>query len=224
MADNIHLTEEEQVERIKNWWKQNALSILIGVGGGLAIVFGYQYWQQQKLSLAESASAEYQSIADNKTPNLEELAVTSNKFKIDYKNTPYAVKVALLTAKFSVENDELDAAAAELQWVIDNAPDTFTQHLARTRLANVLVEQDKLDAASALIAITEKDSFESSYYEIEGDIARLKRNFTVAKASYNKALEIVGTDPYSQVLQLKANKMNSLTSVEQTTKTPTEAQ
>ena len=38
-------TEEEQIEAIKQWWKKNGSSLLIGVGLALAIVFGWQAWQ-----------------------------------------------------------------------------------------------------------------------------------------------------------------------------------
>ena len=212
MVDDIHLTEEEQIERLKGWWKQNAISILLGVGGGLGLVFGYQYWQQQRVSVAENASAEFQQVIENTTPELEALITTSNKFKTEYASTPYAVKVALLSAKHSVENNALDSAATELRWVVDNAKDTFTQHLARTRLASVLVEQNKLDEAKSLVSITNKGSFESNYHEIDGDIARLQEDFSAAKTSYEKALEAAGSDPYAEVLQLKVNKMNSLVS------------
>lgn len=214
MVDDIHLTEEEQVERIKSWWKQNALSILLGVGGGLGLVFGYQYWNQQKITVAENASAEFQQVVDNASPNLEELSNISSRFKAEYANTPYAVKVALLSAKHAVENNALDSAATELQWVVGNADDEFTQHLARTRLANILVEQNQLEEAKKIITIADKGSFESSYYEVEGDIERLQKNFNAAKSAYEKALETLGNDPYAQVLQLRINKMNSLANAE----------
>ena len=214
MVDDIHLTEEEQIQRIKDWWKQNAISIILGVSGGLGLVFGYQYWQQGKVDVAEAASAEFQQVVDNTQPNLEELNNISNKFKTEYASTPYAVKVVLLSAKYAAENNAFDSAATELQWVVNNAVDEFTQHLARTRLANVLVEQNKLDEAKSLVSIADKGSFESNYHEIEGDIARLKKDFITAKSAYEKALATIGSDPYAQVLQLRINKMNSLANTE----------
>ena len=43
-------TEEETVQAIKDWWKKNGSSLLIGVGAALAIVFGWQ-------ALAEPSNA-----------------------------------------------------------------------------------------------------------------------------------------------------------------------
>ena len=41
-------TEEEQVQAIKDWWKNNGSSLLIGIGAALAIVFGWQAWQNHQ--------------------------------------------------------------------------------------------------------------------------------------------------------------------------------
>ena len=43
------LTEEEQVEQLKKWWKENGLSIVGGVVVGLALVFGWRSWQHHQL-------------------------------------------------------------------------------------------------------------------------------------------------------------------------------
>ena len=180
MADDIHLTEEEQVERIKQWWKQNGLSIVIGIVGGLALVFTYQNWQERKVKTTEKASALYEEIATNTQPDMAELTAQSTQFKQDYANTPYAEKVAFITAKHAAEKGDLETANTELSWVVENSKDSFNQHLARTRLATVLIEQQKLDAAKQLVNITDKGSFESNYLEAEADIARLQNDFTLS--------------------------------------------
>ncbi len=38
-------TEEEQVEALKDWWKENGRSLLLGVALALAIVFGWKGWE-----------------------------------------------------------------------------------------------------------------------------------------------------------------------------------
>jgi len=43
-------TDEEQVEAIKQWWKNNGSSLLIGIGAALAIAFGWQAWQTSRPS------------------------------------------------------------------------------------------------------------------------------------------------------------------------------
>ena len=37
---NVYETDEEKVEAIKGWWKENGLSVAGGLAIGLAAVFG----------------------------------------------------------------------------------------------------------------------------------------------------------------------------------------
>jgi predicted negative regulator of RcsB-dependent stress response len=39
---DVYTTEDQQVEALKRWWKENAKSILLGVALGLAAVFGWR--------------------------------------------------------------------------------------------------------------------------------------------------------------------------------------
>ena len=43
MAD--YETEEEQIEALKDWWRENGNSLLIGVAVALVAVFGFRGWQ-----------------------------------------------------------------------------------------------------------------------------------------------------------------------------------
>jgi len=36
-------TEDEQVEAIKKWWKENGTSLIVGVVLGLSVLFGWRY-------------------------------------------------------------------------------------------------------------------------------------------------------------------------------------
>ena len=38
-------TEEEQVEKLKAWLKENGLSIVMGIVIGVGGIGGYNYWQ-----------------------------------------------------------------------------------------------------------------------------------------------------------------------------------
>ena len=39
-------TEEEQVEALKSWWKENGKSLIMGVVIAVAAVFGWRGWNQ----------------------------------------------------------------------------------------------------------------------------------------------------------------------------------
>jgi len=60
MADDIYLSPEEQDERARQWFKDNAPALAIGIALGLAAVVGYNKYQDQQQIDAEAASALFQ--------------------------------------------------------------------------------------------------------------------------------------------------------------------
>ncbi|MGU3844696.1 YfgM family protein, partial [Vibrio diabolicus] len=41
----LYDTEEQQVEAIKDWWKENGKAVIIGAVVGLGGLFGWRYYQ-----------------------------------------------------------------------------------------------------------------------------------------------------------------------------------
>ncbi len=212
MADDIILTEEEQVERIKQWWKKSWLPIVVGVVVGLSLVFAYKYWQDSKKSLAGEASAMYFEIisATEGEPDPAKVSELSQRFKSDFAKTPYASKAILINAKSLAEANKYDEAAQELRWVIDNSSENVTKNLARLRLATIQIEQNKLPQASETLDIADTSGFKSNFAELKGDIARLQENYTEAKQFYQSALDDAENGPYSEILKLRINQVASL--------------
>ena len=52
-------TEDQQLEELKKWWKENGSSIITGVVLGLAILFGTRAWFGWQERTAQQASAVY---------------------------------------------------------------------------------------------------------------------------------------------------------------------
>jgi len=99
---DVYTTEEEQVQAIKRWWKENAVSLIAGIVIGLAVLGGYRFWSETKQNQAQHASVLYSEIlssTNNKAKNVEIL-------KADYSGTPYAALAALLLAKDKVNENE----------------------------------------------------------------------------------------------------------------------
>ena len=55
-------TEEEQLEALKKWWKENGRSILLGLLLGVLIIAGWRGWQAYQANRAESASTLYEQM------------------------------------------------------------------------------------------------------------------------------------------------------------------
>ena len=209
MADDIFLTEEEQVRQVKQWLKKNGPSILFGIVLGLSLIFGYNYYTDSKIKTAQKASAVYQTIFSSED-SLNLVAKEVDLFKSDYVDTPYAAKVVLLNAKRLAESGKVEKAIDELSWVINNNKEELIEHTARIRKAKLLILNDKLSEAQNTITVENIEGFESYYDELNGDIAAKNKQFKKAAEFYTSAINNASNARYNTYLQLKINKMNSL--------------
>ena len=56
---DVYRTEEEQVEALKRWFRDNGRSLVTAILIALILVFGFRYWQDSQLRQREAASAQY---------------------------------------------------------------------------------------------------------------------------------------------------------------------
>jgi len=203
-----HFTEDEELEKLKAWWKKNGTSLIYGAVLGLGVVVGVNYWQTYSKTQAENASALFENmlVAYN-GKKLEEAQTAGGKLIEEFDSTPYAAKAALIMAKISIDNKELDSATAQLQWVLDHDADTGTKHAARLRLSYVLNQQKNLDKAMELLQVEDMGGFKSQYKEAQGDIYLLKGELTDARGAYQEAMDSLS--PRSTFRQLLSIKLDN---------------
>jgi predicted negative regulator of RcsB-dependent stress response len=123
----------------------------------------------------------------------------------DFSGTPYAPLAAMAVASIKLEEDELEAARAQLQWALDNADSDVIRETARLRLVRVLTAEGKYKDAEAMINQAEaSEAFEPLYRELRGDIHLARGDTASARAEYEHALAAMKPDmPERQLVQLK---------------------
>ena len=57
-------SEQEELEALHKWWKENGRAVAIGLVLGLGGVFGWTTWQARVEAAAEEQSVAYQNLAD----------------------------------------------------------------------------------------------------------------------------------------------------------------
>ena len=209
MADDIFLTPEEQDERAKKWLKDNGMSIAVGIGLGLAGVFGYNQYKDSVQNNAEQASGLYDKVITiHQNSEISEIDAQVEELKNSHASSSYASKAVLVKAKQLALSDE-QGAMNELQWVIDNAPEVGLQHAARVRLAKLHFVSGNIDVARSLASTQPSNGFESHYQEILGDIERKLGNAEAARTHYTSATESLGTAnrAYAQILGMKLSRL-----------------
>ncbi|WP_083704889.1 tetratricopeptide repeat protein [Motiliproteus sp. MSK22-1] len=189
-------TEEEQIEVIKNWWKENGRSTVFGVLAAIAIVLGWRGWQQSIQNAAEQASVLYQNMQaaivvqpgqtldEEKRKTAEHLA---GQLKTDFGDLAYAQYAALWLAKSAVETGNLSLAQTELEWVLERKPMEGIARITELRLARVLLAQDKAEEALKYLNKEPAEGFQASYYEVKGDVYEAMGRTDEAREAYTKA-------------------------------------
>ena len=59
---DVYTAEAQQIEEIKKWWRENGLSVVLGLTLGVSGIFGWRYWQDVNVESAEAASALYSDM------------------------------------------------------------------------------------------------------------------------------------------------------------------
>jgi len=191
---DVYQTEEEQVEAIKKWWKENGKSVIAGVVIGVGGVLGWNYWQDYRAGYAARASLGFERMVKAVDEQRAEAALhQADALKSDYGSTPYATLAALAKARVHVEAGDLEAAKTELGWAIQNAPSSDFADVAKIRLARVWLAESAPDQALALLDSTQPGAFTAAVEEARGDALRVRGDSTAAKTAYQRALD-AGTD------------------------------
>ncbi len=200
-------SEEEQIQAIKDWWKENGRAVIAGLLIGVGAIGGYRYWSSYQKTQAEQASLVYaRVIAAAASENSEEAFGPGQQIIDQYPGTSYAALAALTLARLAVEKQDYASAAAQLQWVIDNSDNDGFRQIARLRLARVLATQDKTDEAIAILKQSETGGFKTLVNETRGDILVKSGKLAEAVGEYRKALMDLNMNPQRRkLLEMKIN-------------------
>ncbi len=182
-------TEEEQVQAIKDWWKENGKAVIAGLLIGLGAIGGWRWWVDHQKTRSEQASLIYAQVIDAAARGaVDEATRDGQQILEQYAGTPYATLTALLLARSAVEKGDVATAAVRLQWVIDNGIDDGFRTLARLRLARVRLQQGQPEAALSLLGKGPEPGFATLFSEVRGDAYRAQDKPALAAAEYRKAL------------------------------------
>ena len=201
-------TEEQQLEAIKSWWKENGSMVIAGIVLGLGAIFGWRYYVDYQQQRAQLASSIYDTVLQAAMSNadLGDQQTRVNKMLAEFDDTPYASLSALVLAKQQLQNGEAVQARQQLEWVLNNAERPEIQHIARLRLMRLLFAANNYDEALALADIDYPESFTALYEELKGDLYSARGDLDQARAAYDRAL-LHGGPQANQWLQLKRDDL-----------------
>jgi predicted negative regulator of RcsB-dependent stress response len=205
---HLDLEEQEQLDRIKAFWKQfgNLISAaLILVFGSVAAYNAYQWWQRDKASQAAAMYDEVERAVQSGDVAKINRAFTDMKDR--FANTTYAAQAGLLSAKALYDKGSAQDAKVPLQWVASSAADESYRAIAKLRLSSVLFEAKSYDEAVKLLDGMPKE-FDGLAADRRGDILLAQGKRDEAKAAFEKAHKAM--DERSEYRRLVEIKLNAL--------------
>ena len=199
-------TEEQQVEAIKRFWKDNGMAIVLGAVVGLGGLWGWRYYSETQLENKAQASVEYQQAVET----LPSQAGLDNvdKFISSHNDSGYASIARFMKVSKLVENNELSQAASTLEEVISTTDDNNLKALAGIQLARIQLEQNNFDQALATLGGLNNDAFSSLIAEVKGDVLAAQGKPDDARMAYTKALE---NNASNQLVKMKLDNLSVVT-------------
>ena len=181
-------TEEQQVEQLKEWWKENGTPLIVGAALGLSGFFGWKYWDEKQEVTFASASDLYMTVSEQVgKEDPAKLIENANEVKSQYPDSSYAILSAFHLAKQAVVANKLDDAVTELEWVVNKHKSNELSQIAKIRLARIYIAQQKAEQALSLLTFDK----ESGYFEmaslIKGDALMALDRKTEALEAYKAA-------------------------------------
>ncbi len=210
-------TEEEQVEALRRWWDENGRSTLVAIVLVLAGTFAWQGWQRYDAQRTASASDLYQqmleaaALAQEGAATAAPVSQLATQLRRDFAGTSYAQFAALHQARVAVIAGDLEAAEADLRWVLGKADGgSETALVAQLRLARVVAAQGNVEQALALLAPEAMGKYQAAAAMARGDVLAGAGRAEEALAAYREAQALVQTYPAQLNLETLAAKLQSL--------------
>ncbi|MBD1555781.1 YfgM family protein [Vibrio sp. S9_S30] len=200
----LYDTEEQQVEAIKEWWKENGKAVIVGAVVGLGGIFGWRFYQDSQAEAQSAASQAYDKVLTQIQNSGAESSSDALAFIEANKESQYSVLASLQLAKAFVEAGELDKALEQLNWAKTNTKDTAITSLLTIRTSRVLAEQEKYDEALTQLDSVKEAGWAGRVAELKGDILLRQGNTEGAYAAYSEAQQ---QSDASQALQMKLDDL-----------------
>jgi len=183
------LSEKEQIEAMRDWWRENGRFVIGGIVLGVGILVGWNQWKEYRLTARLEASARYETLANQVSGGMVDAAEANAKELYEnYASTSYAALARLAMARLYMDRGRDQDAADTLEALLAIRGGTETQMVGRLRLAKIYLYQEKPQEVVDLLSGFEDTAFAARYDELLGDAHAALGQIPDAAAAYARAM------------------------------------
>lgn len=207
MTGSYDFEEQERIAELKAWWEDNRWYVVAAIVLAMLMFGGYRGWIWWSARQAEDAAAMFRPVSEAMKADDKKLAAAAQPLVDKHPGSYFASEAQLAVAKAAFEAGDLALAQKRLEWVMDRGADEH-RGVARLRLAAVLLDEKKYDAALKVLDGNEDEAFAAPAADLRGDIMLAQGRLDEARAAYKLAVDKAG--PANPVRSVAGTKLSAL--------------
>lgn len=200
------IEEEQEINQLKDWWKENGKTIIVAFILGVGGMFGWRYWQSHQAEQIAQASAQYDALIYSAQQDEQAKKANIEQFVQANSKTAYAVFALLDEAKKATEKQDFAAAKLNLNQALTQSQDEVLTSIVALRLSAVQFQLGQLDNALTTLNQVKGESFNARKAILTGDIQVAKGDKVAAKNSFEQAQQS-GSQLEQQMAKMKLNNL-----------------
>lgn len=200
------IEEEQEINQLKDWWKENGKTIIVAFILGVGGMFGWRYWQAHQAEQIAQASAQYDALIYSAQQDEQAKKANIEQFVQANSKTTYAVFALLDEAKKATEKQNFAAAEVNLNQALTQSQDEVLTSIVALRLSAVQFQLGQLDNALTTLNQVKGESFNARKAILTGDIQVAKGDKVAAKNSFEQAQQS-GSQLEQQMAKMKLNNL-----------------
>ena len=200
------IEEEQEINQLKDWWKENGKTIIVAFILGVGGMFGWRYWQAHQAEQIAQASAQYDALIYSAQQDEQAKKANIEQFVQANSKTAYAVFALLDEAKKETEKQDFAAAEVNLNQALTQSQDEVLTSIVALRLSAVQFQLGQLDNALTTLNQVKGESFNARKALLTGDIQVAKGDKIAAKNSFDQAQQS-GSQLEQQMAKMKLNNL-----------------
>lgn len=186
MAD---LSEKEQLDQMRAWWSEYGNYVIGGIVAGIAIMIGVNQYSSSQVAAQTEASVLYESVLEAVGDgDLDDAESAAGTIYNEFESTVYPAQARLAMARLYMDKGRDEDAASALQAIVDSEPSSELGLIAKQRLAQVLLYQEKPQEVIDLLVDEPDSAFSAIYSEKLGDAYFALKDYEKAQEAYAQAL------------------------------------